>query len=66
MADGDMTIGFVSEATGQWGYVIVTSDGRGHVAFADVRIDAQRECVDALGLSRRRIIGKGEPEAVSS
>ena len=55
------SVGFISEATGKWGFLIVTPDGHGAVAYADKRVDAMREVCDELGISRRSVIGKDEP-----
>jgi hypothetical protein len=55
-------VGFIAEHTGKSGYLIVTPDGRGAVAYADKRVDAMREVCDELGISRRSVIGKKESE----
>jgi hypothetical protein len=55
------SVGYISEETGQWGFLIVTRDGRGAVAYADKRVDAMRAVCDELGISRRAVIGKDEP-----
>jgi hypothetical protein len=54
-------VGFISEHTGKWAYLIVTRAGRGAVAYADKRVDAMRQVCDELGISRRSVIGKSEP-----
>jgi hypothetical protein len=54
-------VGFISEHNGQWGYLIVTPDGRGAIAYADKRVDAMRNVCDDLGISRRSVIGANEP-----
>jgi hypothetical protein len=55
------SVGFISEETGQWGFMMVTPDNRGAIAFADKRVDAMREVCDTLGISRRSVIGRDEP-----
>ena len=55
------SVGFISEETGQWGYMLVTPDGRGAIAYAEKRVDAMREVCDKLGISRRSVIGGDEP-----
>jgi hypothetical protein len=54
-------VGFVSEHTGKWGFLIVTPDRRGAIAYADKRVDAMREVCDELDISRRAVIGANEP-----
>ena len=56
------SVGYISEETGEWGFLIVTPDGRGAVAYADKRIDAQRQVCDELGISRREVIGGSESD----
>jgi hypothetical protein len=54
------SVGYISEETGRWGFLLVTPDGRGAVAYADTRVEAMRQVCDELGVSRRTVIGSDE------
>jgi hypothetical protein len=60
-ADGTLTSGWADEnEPRRRGFVAITADGRGHRAIDDDSRKAKDAVCEALGLSKRYIIGKGE------